>query len=959
MLTAASVLFNQSPTQATLSRAVLRDLQDPVSPNFHRWLTPDDYAARFGAAKGDVDHVSAWLASQGLSVLGASRTATRLFFTGTVAQIERAFQTEMHEYDVNGEKHFAMAVPPSVPSGLAPVILGLRGVHDFHPRAPRHQPRPSYWWAYPVDGGVDDYLTLAPADWAAIYGVAPLYAQGHTGQGQNIAVLGFSDYNDADILAFRQAFGLDTSNLPTRVLVPESGNAFHDGTVGWFGEAELDLEWSGAVARDAKISFVFTGDSATYDIWDALYYAVDQGGYQVISASYADCEPYYAPIDIRFTQMLGDAAAMQGMTFVAATGDWGAAQCDSGIESAAGAELGYSVAWPASIPSVVGVGGTELNWGAPIPEPLNTVPSATYWEPSDAGYTAKGYIPEMGWNEMALEIQYDSYFWGAGGGGVSVVYPMPYWQVGQVPSGSYRRVPDVALTAAYAQVGYVMSSSWTTADGDSGTPYPEELYPSGGTSAATPSFAGLVAVVNEATGGGGFGNMNPLLYALNASTTGKSGAVFHDITTGNNIVPCQPGTPSCPASAPCQFGYSAGPGYDMVTGLGSVNAANLVAAINTLAPTTTTLQVTPTGSTEGSPVTLKATISSTATSNAMTGAVTFYIGNVFYGMPGISVVSTGTVQSTDVGTEGGSVTVSAVAPPGLDGGSAASIVAFYGGDDHYRASWSAPGSVTATSSFVTVPGQITLRPNQITDLATSGGVAPVTWFTLSDGACDPVTEICSAIEALGPTTAAFQAGPDDGAVWVLAIDADGAEGLVQITVLGKAIDGGSLPIVDAGGKVDSGRDASARTDSGAADARATDASAADARLPDAHLSDGRAADGRAPDASPVDARPRDARTVDATFPDATRTGNADSGGVTSRDSGAHKPGKDAAVAALDAARDGEASGAGGAGSSGCSCTAAGVNQRGERAPWGASLAGCVFGLVALGRRRGVRYRRRC
>ena len=937
VLSGASLLLQPSPAQVVLSRAVLADLQDPTSSRYRHWLSPDEVASSFGAAPEDLARLGAWLDSQGLSVLGASRTAMRLSFTGSVGQIEQAFRTEMHEYDVDGARHFALAVPPSVPSELAPVVLGLRGVHDFHPPSPRRpataEARPGDLWPSPLaDGGVNQVLTLAPVDWAAIYDVTPLYEQGFTGAGQKLAVLGFSDYNDADIAAFRTAFGLDASNLPTRALVPNSGNPFFDGTYGWFGEAELDLEWSGAVARDASITYVFTGDNDAYDIWDALFYAVDLGAYPIISASYSDCEPSYSAMDLRFTQILGDVAAMEGSTLLAAAGDWGAAQCDAARSPIAGAALGYSVAWPASIPSVVGVGGTELSWGQVIPEPVDSTPSPAYWGPSDAGYSAKGYIPEMGWNELELQLTTRNYFWGAGGGGVSTLYPMPYWQQGQVPSGTYRRVPDVAMTAAYAQVGYLMSSSWSTADGDSGAPYAEELYPTGGTSAATPSLAGLLTLVNQATGSVGFGNLNPILYALNASTTGTPDAAFHDITTGNNVVPCQQGTPSCPSSPPYAFGYSAGPGYDMVTGIGSVDAAHLAAALTVLSPTTTTLQVGPSGSTEGSPVTLTATIASTSISNAMTGQVTFTFVTMDDGYPSLSILASAEVQSIPGAHEGGTATVTTVAPPGLTG--TASVVASYGGDAHYRASWSDATAVGTASAFAVVPTAITLRPGQIADFTASGGTAPFAWIDVGDSTCNDVG--CSVVQSVSATTAAFQAGPTDGKATVLAIDADGAESKLLVTVSGSPVDGGALPPPwDGATPVDAGEPDGGGPEGGGGDAHGSpDASEVDASTaaPDA-ATPTEAPDAATPTEAPDAAAPTEAPDAAASM-DAATTTNA--GGPTD---------SSASTTRADAAPTGYATPP----ANGCSCAAAGAEGDRERAP--GSLGLLLVGLVAARRRR--------
>lgn len=506
---------------------------------YHRWLTPEDYAARFGASTADLARATAWLQSQGLSVEGPSRMATRLSFSGTVGQIEHAFATELHHYaGDDGKTHFAMSRAPSVPADLGSVVLGLHGAHDFRAKAPDH-PRlgrvtatgPLYTLPLPgqaADGGVGNIPAFAPADFAQVYDVAPLYAAGITGMGQQIAIAGETDVNDADIAAFRAQFSLP-ANPFTRVLVPGSGTAAvsNDGDL---GESELDLEWSGAVAPDATINFVFTGDNENFDVFDSMIYAIEQRTAPVMSVSYGEqCENGLAPSDTVFYEAIGDAAAMVGMTVLAAAGDSGAAGCDSG--HGAGARNGEFVGLPASIPSIVAVGGTQFN--------LTMANLSTYL---DSSWNALGYIPESGWNDTQIDEEAGFSGFAAGTGGRSILYGKPYWQVPLTPQDNARDVPDVALNASDAIYPYVVSYSWTAADGSSMAPQPEALTAVGGTSCAAPSFAGILALVNQSlamqnpSAPVGLGNANPMLYALANNTTTAN--AFHDVTMGSNIVAC-------------------------------------------------------------------------------------------------------------------------------------------------------------------------------------------------------------------------------------------------------------------------------------------------------------------------------------------------------------------------------------------------------------------------------------
>ena len=723
------------------------------------------------------------------------------------------------------------------------------------------------------DGAIVDVPSIAPADFATIYDLNSLYTAGINGNGQQIAIAGQTDFNDADIAAFRAAFGLSV-NPPVRVLVPNSGSAVvldpDD-----LGESELDLEWSGSVAPAATIDFVFTGDNSNGGVFDAMVYAIEQHTAPILSVSYGQCETELAPSDAVFEEALGDAAAIIGMTVLSASGDTGAAGCDGQFSKAA--RHGEHVSLPAAIPTIVAVGGTQFQ--------LTQANLSMYLDAQD---NALSYIPESGWNETQEDIEAGVGGLGAGGGGVSGVFAKPYWQVPYTPNDNFRDVPDVALSASAAIMPYVVSYSWTAADGDAQAPQPEALTAVGGTSAATPSFAGVLALVNQALATAnpnapvGLGNANPMLYAL-ANNPATLNA-FHDVTTGDNIVPCQSGSPSCPTSAPFQFGYSCGPGYDQVTGLGSIDGANLVAAWKALTPTSTTLVANETGTTEGSPLTLTATVASQATSNQLTGAVTFYF-ETFDGQGNIDLsgnLGSVMITASTSPTEGGTAMISTKAPAGFTG--MAKIGAFYGGDTHYLASWSSLSSVTATSTLVVCPTAVTLLPDQtgFTFTATGGG-PPVAWSVLSDTTCARVNKVetCSTISDAG----VFTAGPTAGTALVSALDTNYSYVTATVTVAGAADAGTPLPVVHCM-VADAGSDAAA-VDSGEKDG-----------------------------SSPSDA--------------STATDSA-----VSMDS----------AMAMDAEAEG---GSGGGGSSnGCGCVTAG----GERAVGGAWLGASLLGLAVTRRRR--------
>jgi uncharacterized protein (TIGR03437 family) len=377
---------------------------------------------------------------------------------------------------------------------------------------------------------------LAPDDIATIYDITPLYDAGIDGSGQRIVVVGQSAISLTDIATFRS--GILPSNAPQVLLVPGTTDP---GVTDSEDEADLDLEWVGVVARNASIIYVY----ATAANLAALY-AIDQNLAPIVSESFDNCESTELSVLTTLRELAQEANA-QGISWLAASGDSGAAGCDKAFASSE-ATQGLGVSAPASIPEVTAVGGTEFDEG-----------NGNYWSNTNSSTLASAlsYIPEIAWNESLATGQL-----AASGGGLSVVYPQPTWQVGPgLLNWGWRGLPDVSLSAAGHDPYTVVINGQAQ--------FME------GTSASTPVFAGMIALLNQHEASNGQGNINPNLYRL-AQTN-----VFHDITTGSNVVPCVIGTPDCTTGS---FGYSAGIGYDPVTGLGSVDAYNLVTNWNAPTP---------------------------------------------------------------------------------------------------------------------------------------------------------------------------------------------------------------------------------------------------------------------------------------------------------------------------------------------------------------------------------------
>ncbi len=648
-LTHLTLNFQMSAAQQTDLNQLMTAQQTAGSPSFHQWLTPEQYGARFGLSDADLSAATSWLQSQGLVVTSTARARNFVTFDGTAAAVQTAFGTQLHNYLVDGETHFANSSEPSIPAALQPVVRSIRGLSDFRlkPRVKMRGPAPDYTSSRTGN-------SLAPDDFATIYDIQPLFAQGINGTGQKLVVVGQAQITVSDITQFQTMFNLP-AQAPTQVLVPNSGR-FGTTSSGDLGEADLDLEWSGAVARGATILYVYAPNVA-----DSWTYAVDQNLAPVMNSSYGSCEPDNGSAESASMRVLAQQATTQGMTWLAASGDSGAADCTG--DGTSNANL-LAVDEPSSIPEVTGVGGNAFNEG-----------TGTYWNTTNNanGASVLSYIPETSWNTSAIDGSP-----AASGGGASIYFSKPTWQTGVgVPSDGARDVPDVAMAADEDHDGYLIYSAGS-------------LQVVGGTSASAQVFGGIVALLNQYLAASGLGNINPKLYTL-AQT---SSSVFHDITTGNNIV-----TPVCPrrgCTTPVSaIGYNAAAGYDQVTGLGSVDVFNLFTAWNGV-PGRLTPQIAVSASatsltTSGSTV-LTATVTS-SNGTTPTGSVVFLLG-------------TNTLGSASLSGTGGTATASLTVSAAQLAAGANNIAAEYNSDNSTftNAAASVTVTVTAGASTPTITG---------------------------------------------------------------------------------------------------------------------------------------------------------------------------------------------------------------------------------------------------------------
>jgi uncharacterized protein (TIGR03437 family) len=667
-----ALFLKPSDAQQAALEQLLEAQRNPSSPSFHRWLTPEQFADRFGASAADLAKISTWLQSQGLKIEHSARGRNWIAFSGTAGAVGKAFRTEIHQYQVDGETHFANATAPSMPAALEPMVRGLVGLDDFRPvAASRHAMIRTRSLSPQATSGTGAHY-LAPDDFATIYDIAPLYAAGLDGTGQTIAIPGESDVDLRDIRAFRSGFNL-SANDPKLVLFGQD-----PGTNNELLEADLDIEWVGAVARNASIVYVYARDSRL-----AAYYAIDQNYGSVLSYSFADCETIRVDETLLFQAMVQQANA-QGTTFVAGSGDSGAASCDAHDFNPI-ATNGISAPWPGTIPEVTSVGGTTFNEG-----------SGSYWGNATGsnGAAALSYIPEVAWNDTAAEGVL-----AASGGGASVLYTKPSWQAGPgVPNDNARDAPDVALAASSIHDGYAGCSAGV-------------CFVVGGTSITAPAFAGMLGLVNHAVvskgGQAGLGNINPMLYRLARNTSG----VFHDITSGNNVVPCAVGTPNCSTGT---FGYSAGPGYDLVTGLGSLDLNNLVMQWNP-SPSATTVTVTaaPAGISLSASTQLTVTVTPASGGAAPTGTVSFAVENQAGEVIGGQSAPQGNWLGTiPLNASGGTATATLSVYGGQLSKGPNTIAVVYSGDGNYSAS-AVTVSVTTTVPSSNSAVGVLLSPNPV------------------------------------------------------------------------------------------------------------------------------------------------------------------------------------------------------------------------------------------------------
>jgi subtilase family serine protease len=692
-----SIYFAMTAAQQQSLGQLLADQQNPATARYRKWLTPEQFGAQFGLSAADLATVSAWLAAQGFTVSTVSRGGLFVQFSGTVAQANAAFGVQLHNVLVNGEQHVANLSAVSLPAALAAVTSGVAGLDDFKAAA-----RVSGTTVAASSGASAAALkplytvastgthSLAPGDFYTIYDEKALLTGSITGSGVSIAVVGQTDINATDIAAFQKAAGLASNTVSTTLYGSDPGFT----TAADLLVAEQGLEWAGAVAPGATLVYA----NSINALFGSLPLVIDNNLSAIVIDGYGECEATLQANNLVYYSAFLEQAASQGQTIVAPSGEFGATDCDTTVASAVS---GLAVDFPAVSPFVLGVGGTEFNEG-----------SATYWSGTNGtnGGSALSYIPEKVWNDDSSTGLF------ASGGGASLYFSKPSWQVGTgVPADYARDVPDVSLSASAAHDAYLVCVSGSCTNGFANAS--GAVSTAGGTSSAAAAFGGLLALVEQKTGAR-LGVVNPTIYAL--ANSAYAGAVFHDTTTGTNASPCTAGSTGCAGGG--TIGFNAATGYDEATGWGSVDAYRMVtdwALVTPVAATGgpafsyTNVAGSTSSVTQGKAVTLTTTVTSAVSTSTATPT-----GTVQITVDG-AATGTGTTLASGVTTYSLSTTALALGTH--------TIQATYLGDANYQGS---RGAFVLMVTAATTQ-DFTLTPATSTVTTTAGTVSPGVVLTVT------------------------------------------------------------------------------------------------------------------------------------------------------------------------------------------------------------------------------------
>ena len=663
------VLSRSTEQQAALDQ-YLADLQDKSSPNYHKWLTPEQFGKLYGPADSDVSALVAWLQSHGFTLETVSLGRTSIAFSGTVSQVEEAFHTSIHSFTANENQFLSNTTDPQIPAALAPVVKGVAHLNTIRPKpqsvlGSQGKFNPETKRLEPADTGLaaearpnltstgGNFLYMVPGDAATIYDTPNSYnarfsnGTSYNGAGVHIGIGGDAAIDASIVESYRIMFIGDSSQPMLNYCTGTSASSCTNSPGSGYNasdadEAYLDTEISGGLAPGATIHYY-----ASTNLSIAIEAAIDQNAVDIFSLSFGDCESDLGTSGNALINGWWEQAAAQGITVTVSTGDSGSAGCDYNVTQASG---GLQVSGFASTPYNIAVGGTDFY---ALTNSFSTYVSTSQGSSSTYYRTALKYIPESTWNDSTTNnttisanvTSTKSNPMGAnaaaGSGGVSAKYSRPTWQTGtgNVDPNGMRDLPDVSLMAGNGNT----PATWLVCTADT-TKYNNLTVTEdcetqsdgyfffvgyGGTSTSAPAFAGILALVEQKTGGrlGQAAAELQQLYALGNGAHASS--VFHDVTVGNISVPCSSTLTkdgSCVKNTAGYYfesGYNTATGYDLATGLGSVDATQLVNYWGTsTGSAAVTVGVTPTPNPVTTVESLSVPVSVTGGSGTPTGTVT-------------------------------------------------------------------------------------------------------------------------------------------------------------------------------------------------------------------------------------------------------------------------------------------------------------------------------------------------
>jgi subtilase family serine protease len=476
--------------------------QDSQSKNYHKWLTPQEFGYRFGLENEKYKAVLSWLENNGIKVTNEWVNQLSIEFQAPASQVEKIFSVEMNKYEMSGVHYYSNDRSPQVPTDFISEIAQVR-LHNF-PKYHSTIRYPNQSRIAPNFNNGTASLSLGPQDFYKVYNASALFNDGIDGTGQTIGIVADSDFDVKDVNSFRSTFKLPQLDIEKIALGPIRVSGARD-------EALLDIEIASAVAPMAKVQVAIVDQNVT-DFNDAIRYFVNNSPQtKVINISFGLCERDDGISDEEVLDALFKQASAQGQSVFVSSGDDGANDCGDGT--------GRQVNALASSPFVTAVGGTSL----------------------DPGFDTNGNATTYKGEEV----------WDGSGGGFSSLFSKPTYQLtSDIPSGSGRTVPDVALMADPNTPGWAYFAGG-------------RLSIVGGTSASTPAWVGIFALANQLSKDSGLGAVNSRIYQLGSLQQKGGKKVFNDITTGFN-------------SNHNVQGYGAKVGYDLATGWGSPSVNDFV-----------------------------------------------------------------------------------------------------------------------------------------------------------------------------------------------------------------------------------------------------------------------------------------------------------------------------------------------------------------------------------------------